>query len=66
MQGCYLHGIFASDAFRAAYLAGLGAGSTVGYDAQVEATLDALAQHIETYFAVDDLLALATEVKSKT
>ena len=62
VQGCYLHGIFASDAFRTAFLARLGATSTVVYEDQVEETLDALADHIERYFDVDLLLTLAAEI----
>ncbi len=60
--GCYLHGIFASDAFRAAYLSALGAPSSVVFENQVEETLEELATHIETYFDLDALLMAATEV----
>jgi len=63
VSGCYLHGIFASDAFRSAYLAALGAPSSVLFEDQVEETLDALAAHIESYFDLDALLAAAAEVK---
>lgn len=62
VSGCYLHGIFASDAFRSAYLGTLGAGSTVMFEDQIEVTLDALAEHIEAYFDLDALLAAAAEV----
>lgn len=62
VSGCYLHGIFASDAFRSAYLGTLGAGSTVMFEDQIEETLDALAEHIEAYFDLDALLAAAAEV----
>ncbi len=57
--GCYLHGIFASDAFRAAYLGTLGAVSSVVFEDQVEDTLDALGAHIERYFDLDMLLDAA-------
>jgi adenosylcobyric acid synthase len=58
--GSYLHGLFASDAFRAAFIAGLGARpSDLTYNAGVEATLDALADHMETHADVEGLLALA-------
>ncbi len=60
VEGTYLHGLFSADAFRAAYLAGLGAaGSTAGYDATVEATLDGLAAHLEAHVDIDALLAIA-------
>jgi len=62
VSGCYLHGIFASDAFRAAYLGALGAASSVVFEDRVEETLDALAAHLETYFDLDALLAAAAEV----
>ncbi|MFG1403695.1 cobyric acid synthase [Xanthobacter sediminis] len=57
--GSYLHGMFRDDAFRAAVLAGLGASSSVRYDAGVEATLDALAAHLEVHLDVDGLLVAA-------
>ena len=41
VMGTYLHGLFAADGFRAAFLAGLGArASGVAYGAAVEAALD--------------------------
>ncbi|RYH02234.1 cobyric acid synthase [Salipiger sp. IMCC34102] len=63
VMGCYLHGLFAADAFRQAYLDRIGHPAPVeDYDATVETTLDALAAHIETYLDMDRLLALAEEV----
>ncbi|WP_299862766.1 cobyric acid synthase [uncultured Roseobacter sp.] len=59
IQGCYLHGIFSSDAFRAAWLAQFGQTAQTAYDSQVEATLDDLADHLETHLDLDALLALA-------
>jgi adenosylcobyric acid synthase len=47
VMGSYLHGMFSADAFRRAFLAGLGATpGNASYDATVEATLDALADHL--------------------
>jgi adenosylcobyric acid synthase len=58
--GSYLHGLFTSDAFRQAYLARLGVRAAPGSHARlVEATLDALADHVEAHLDVAALLALA-------
>ena len=58
--GSYLHGLFRADAFRAAFLRGLGAQTSgLAYGRVVEETLDALAAHMETHLDVDGLLALA-------
>ena len=58
--GTYLHGMFAGDAFRSAFLEQLGAvPSTTLYASEIEGTLDALAAHLEAHLDVDDLLALA-------
>jgi adenosylcobyric acid synthase len=60
VHGSYLHGLFASDAFRGAFLARLGiAASGERYRGKVESALDALADHIETHLDVEGLLALA-------
>lgn len=59
VRGSYLHGLFAADGFRAAFLSELGAVSNLTYDADVEATLDALARHLEQHMDLDRLLALA-------
>ena len=62
--GCYLHGLFASDAFRTAYLKGLGgAPSGMDYGAMVDTTLDDLAGHLETHMDLDTLLSLARPVR---
>ncbi len=61
--GCYLHGLFAADGFRAAFLRELGArGTGLSHDATVESTLDALAAHLERHLDIDALLALAAPV----
>ena len=60
VAGSYLHGLFAADRFRAAYLAGLGiAAGGLDHAALVEDTLDALAAHLERHLDMDALLGLA-------
>ncbi len=57
----YLHGIFASDAFRRAFLARLrdGRSHQIDYERTVEEALDGLAAHLETHMDVDALINLA-------
>ena len=63
VMGCYLHGLFSADAFRSAFFAQLGKPvSAYDYARQVEATLDALADHLENHLDIDALLALAEPV----
>ncbi|MBC9209851.1 cobyric acid synthase [Roseomonas aerophila] len=58
--GTYAHGLFGHDAQRAAWLARLGTTAAPrSHDAEVEATLDALAAHLEQHVDVDALIALA-------
>jgi len=58
--GTYIHGLFADDRQRAAWLSRLGAGSaTVAYDELVEDTLGRLARHLTTFIDLDRLLSLA-------
>jgi adenosylcobyric acid synthase len=60
VAGAYVHGLFAGDAFRETFLAGLGAkASGLAYEAEVDATLDRLAQHLEAHLDLDGLLAVA-------
>jgi adenosylcobyric acid synthase len=60
IAGCYLHGLFASDAFRRAFLTRLGATpSFLAYEAMVDDTLDRLAAHLEAHLDLDALLAAA-------
>ena len=61
VMGSYLHGMFTEDAFRRAFLAGLGATpGNAGYDQTVEDTLDALADHLAAHVECGKLLALAS------
>ncbi|MGX9354518.1 cobyric acid synthase [Roseobacteraceae bacterium S113] len=59
IMGSYLHGLFRDDAFRAAWLDGFGVSASGGYDATVETTLDALADHMEAHLDVEGLLEAA-------
>ncbi len=61
VTGTYLHGLFAADGFRRAFLAGLGAAPdpALDFEADIEATLDALAAHVEAHLDLGALLALA-------
>jgi adenosylcobyric acid synthase len=58
--GTYVHGLFADDRQRAAWLGRFAAGSpTVAYEDQIERTLDALAAHLAAHVDLDRLLKLA-------
>jgi adenosylcobyric acid synthase len=66
VAGCYLHGLFASDPFRRAFLEVLGADSgEVAYELQIETTLDALADHLECCLDLPALLAAARPPRLK-
>ena len=63
VRGCYLHGLFASDSFRAEILSELGTRSQLSsYDTTVHETLDQLASFIERHIDVEGLISLAGEV----
>jgi adenosylcobyric acid synthase len=65
VAGCYLHGLFAADGFRAAALKALNPAvrSDLRFEAGVDATLDALAAHLEAHLDLDALLAAAREAR---
>jgi adenosylcobyric acid synthase len=60
VAGTYVHGLFADDRQRAAWIARLG-GKPAGfsYERSVERTLDDLAAHLEAHIDIDQLLRLA-------
>ena len=57
VMGAYVHGLFAADDFRAAFLGAVRAGdyAAASHAARVEETLDALAKHLETHLDMDGL-----------
>ena len=59
VAGCYVHGLFAGDAFRAQWLDGVraGTGSSTAYESAVERDLDALADCLAEALDVDAMLA---------
>jgi adenosylcobyric acid synthase len=63
VAGCYLHGLFAGDRFRRAFLARFGvAAGAVDYEREIETTLDALADHLEGSLDLSGLLAAAQKI----
>jgi adenosylcobyric acid synthase len=61
VEGCYLHGLFASDGYRAQWLTRMGAdvAQRWSYAEAVEAALDQLASHVQQNIDVESLLATA-------
>ena len=58
--GTYVHGLFANDAQRSAWLTRFaGSAATIAYEPLVEDTLDRLAAHLEAHIHVDRLLTLS-------
>src|SRR5579864_3644390 len=58
--GTYIHGLFADDRQRAAWLKRFGAGApNVAYENLIEQTLDSLAAHLAAHIDLDRLLKLA-------
>jgi adenosylcobyric acid synthase len=55
-----VHGLFTDDRMRAYWLARIGvAQSSLAYEQNVEATLDALARHLEQHVDCDAILGMA-------
>ena len=61
IKGCYLHGIFGSDAFRRHFLSQIGIKTDINnYSDTVENTLDALADHIVAHCDIEQILRFAS------
>ena len=62
IAGCYIHGLLTDDRQRRHWLERIGGtASSFDYESDVDATLDLLADHLETHIDCDRLLALARE-----
>ncbi len=61
VAGSYLHGLFAADDFRHAYLSSIRTRAVTGvaYESEVERTLDSLADHLAAHVALDRILEIA-------
>ena len=60
VSGCYVHGLFASDAARHAFLASFHVEVSVSrYDTEIDDILDRFAEHLARHIAIDELLSLA-------
>jgi len=63
VAGCYVHGLFTSDAFRRAWLESLGAdvSTSPAFESSVDAALDDLATHLAAHVNVAALLRIAAD-----
>ena len=61
IEGCYVHGLFVSDAFRDAWLTSIRQRSVtrITYAQRIEATLDQLADHMQNYVDLKQLATIA-------
>ena len=60
VAGCYMHGLFASDTFRSAWLNRHGkASSQIIFDQQIDTTLDQLANHLAAHADLDAIARIA-------
>jgi adenosylcobyric acid synthase len=60
VRGLYVHGLFADDGFRAAFVRALGGvAAERSYDGEIDAILNRLAAHLSDHIDLDHLLTLA-------
>ena len=61
IAGCYLHGLFASDEFRHAFLSGIRPRgvSGIAYESEIDTVLDGLAHHVVAHLDLDRILDIA-------
>ena len=58
VMGSYLHGLFANDIFRSAYLKSMDiSASSFNYEAEIDNTLEDLALHLEKHLSIDKLIS---------
>ena len=61
VMGSYLHGLFANDIFRSAYLKSMDiSASSFNYEAEIDNTLEDLALHLEKHLSVDKLISFVS------
>jgi adenosylcobyric acid synthase len=67
VAGCYLHGLFAGDAFRHGFLRRIRTDfqSDLSYDGLVDSLLDQLADHLEAHVDIPALLTMASAAMVK-
>ncbi len=68
VMGCHIHGLFASDPFRTAFLQRLHPAEreTRSHEADIESALDALAAHLETWLDLDALLQASAIISNSS
>jgi adenosylcobyric acid synthase len=59
IAGAYVHGLFADDRQRAAWLASFGAAAVIEYGATIERALDELADHLAAHLDLEAMLSAA-------
>ena len=59
VSGTYIHGIFAGDEFRKAFLERFGASASNAYQDGIEHALDGLAGHLERHLDIEAIVAIA-------